>query len=104
MAPVLCEGKSGRLWQALVASTRASSDRLTPLQKPLNPALGKKNASNDAPSRVALIGAQGYTGQAFVDLLDKHLYMDLRQVSSRELAGQELQAYACTIIYKHFSP
>ncbi|CAM1510290.1 Fc.00g006250.m01.CDS01 [Cosmosporella sp. VM-42] len=58
-----------------------------------NPPLGKKNASNDIPSRVALVGARGYTGQALIELFDKHPYMDLRHVSSRELAGQELKGY-----------
>lgn len=59
-----------------------------------NPPLGEKNASNDVPSRIGLIGARGYTGQGLIDLFDKHPYMDLRHVSSRELAGQELKGYA----------
>ncbi|KAH6603937.1 n-acetyl-gamma-glutamyl-phosphate reductase [Trichoderma cornu-damae] len=58
-----------------------------------NPPFDKKNMSNDVPARVALIGARGYTGQALIELLDKHPYMDLRHVSSRELAGQELEGY-----------
>ena len=58
-----------------------------------NPPLGKKNASNDVPARVGLIGARGYTGQALIDLLNAHPYMDLRHVSSRELAGTELKGY-----------
>ncbi|KAL7928787.1 hypothetical protein V8C35DRAFT_317301 [Trichoderma chlorosporum] len=58
-----------------------------------NPPLDKKNKSNDIPARVALIGARGYTGQALIEQLDKHPYMDLRHVSSRELAGQELKGY-----------
>lgn len=67
--------------------------------------LGKKNASNDLPSRIGLIGARGYTGQALIDLLNGHPFMDLRHVSSRELAGQELQQYTKRkIIYEHLSP
>ncbi|KAI0904533.1 hypothetical protein F4823DRAFT_614580 [Ustulina deusta] len=67
--------------------------------------LGKKNASNDVPSRIGLIGARGYTGQALIDLLDKHPFMDLRHVSSRELAGQELQRYTKRkITYQHLLP
>ncbi|KAI6785670.1 protein arg-6 [Emericellopsis cladophorae] len=58
-----------------------------------NPPLGKKNASNDVPSRIGLIGARGYTGQALIDLLNDHPFMDLRYVSSRELAGQKLDSY-----------
>ncbi|KAF4977643.1 hypothetical protein FZEAL_5865 [Fusarium zealandicum] len=70
-----------------------------------NPPLGKKNASNDVPSRIALIGARGYTGQALIDLLDKHPYMDLCHVSSRELVGQKLEGYnKRNIIYENLSP
>ena len=58
-----------------------------------NPPLGSKNNSNTKPSRVALIGARGYTGQALIDLLNRHPNIDLRHVSSRELAGQKLKGY-----------
>lgn len=58
-----------------------------------NPPLGNKNSSNSQPSRIALIGARGYTGKALIDLLSKHPHMDLRHVSSRELAGQKLKGY-----------
>ncbi|KAI5464039.1 N-acetyl-gamma-glutamyl-phosphate reductase [Mariannaea sp. PMI_226] len=70
-----------------------------------NPPLGKKNASNNVPSRVALIGARGYTGQALIDLINAHPYLDLKHVSSRELAGTELQGYSKRkIIYENLSP
>ncbi|KAI8680178.1 Semialdhyde-dh domain-containing protein [Fusarium keratoplasticum] len=70
-----------------------------------NPPLGKKNASNDVPSRIGLIGARGYTGQALIDLLNNHPYMDLRHVSSRELNGKELEGYTKRkIIYENLSP
>lgn len=70
-----------------------------------NPPLGKKNASNEVPSRIALIGARGYTGQALIDLLNDHPNMDLRHVSSRELVGQELKGYTKRkIIYESLSP
>lgn len=70
-----------------------------------NPPLGKKNATNDTPSRIGLIGARGFTGQALVELLNKHPFMDLRHVSSRELAGQELEGYTKgKIIYETLSP
>lgn len=58
-----------------------------------NPPLGIKNASNTQPAKVALIGARGYTGQALINLLNAHPHMDLRHVSSRELAGQKLRGY-----------
>ncbi|KAF7556608.1 hypothetical protein G7046_g6264 [Stylonectria norvegica] len=70
-----------------------------------NPPLGIKNASNDAPSRIGLIGARGYTGQALIDLLNAHPMMDLRHVSSRELQGQELEGYTKRkVIYESLSP
>lgn len=69
-----------------------------------NPPWGKKHASNEQPSRVALIGARGYTGQALISLLNTHPNFDLRHVSSRELAGQKLQGYdKKEIIYENLS-
>jgi N-acetyl-gamma-glutamyl-phosphate reductase/acetylglutamate kinase len=58
-----------------------------------NPPFGNKNSSNTQPARVALIGARGYTGQNLISLLNAHPNMDLRHVSSRELAGQKLKGY-----------
>jgi N-acetyl-gamma-glutamyl-phosphate reductase/acetylglutamate kinase len=58
-----------------------------------NPPFGTKNSSNTQPAKVALIGARGYTGQALINLLNSHPNMDLRHVSSRELAGQKLKGY-----------
>ncbi|KAJ5825348.1 hypothetical protein N7474_002486 [Penicillium riverlandense] len=70
-----------------------------------NPPLGEKNASNTQPAKVALIGARGYTGQALINLLNAHPNMDLRHVSSRELAGKKLQGYdKREIIYENLSP
>ncbi|KAL6245193.1 Protein arg-6, mitochondrial [Rhinocladiella similis] len=69
-----------------------------------NPPLGSKNSSNPKPSRVALIGARGYTGKALIDLLNRHPNMDLRHVSSRELDGQKLKGYdKREIIYENLS-
>lgn len=58
-----------------------------------NPPFGSKHSSKEQPAKVALIGARGYTGQALVSLLNAHPNMDLRHVSSRELAGQKLKGY-----------
>ncbi|KAI4157703.1 MAG: hypothetical protein LQ342_008089 [Letrouitia transgressa] len=70
-----------------------------------NPPLGAKNSSNTKPTRVALIGARGYTGKALVDLLNAHPNMDLRHVSSRELAGQTLKGYEKReITYENLTP
>ncbi|KAM5475118.1 Protein arg-6, mitochondrial [Microsporum audouinii] len=82
------------------SSTRSYTTKTNP-----NPPLGKKNASNTKPSKVALIGARGYTGQALISLLSAHPYMDLAHVSSRELAGKPLQGYEKReIIYENLSP
>ncbi|KAF2499434.1 bifunctional acetylglutamate kinase/N-acetyl-gamma-glutamyl-phosphate reductase [Lophium mytilinum] len=70
-----------------------------------NPPYGIKFKSKDWPSKVALIGARGYTGQALIDLLNKHPNMDLRHVSSRELAGKKLEGYTKRdITYENLSP
>ena len=69
-----------------------------------NPPLGKQNSSKTTPTRVALIGARGYTGQALIELLNAHPYLDLCHVSSRELAGQELKGYTKKkIIYQNLN-
>ncbi|KAK1059098.1 Protein arg-6, mitochondrial [Friedmanniomyces endolithicus] len=70
-----------------------------------NPPLGIKNSEKDYPSKVALIGARGFTGQALIDLLNRHPNMDLCHVSSRELAGKKLKGYTKKeIIYENLSP
>ncbi|KAK0871776.1 Protein arg-6, mitochondrial [Friedmanniomyces endolithicus] len=70
-----------------------------------NPPLGIKNSEKDYPSKVALIGARGFTGQALIDLLNRHPNMDLCHVSSRELAGKKLKGYnKKEIIYENLSP
>lgn len=70
-----------------------------------NPPLGSKNSSNTRPARIALIGARGYTGQALINLLNNHPNMDLRHVSSRELAGQKLKGYdKRDITYENLTP
>jgi N-acetyl-gamma-glutamyl-phosphate reductase/acetylglutamate kinase len=70
-----------------------------------NPPYGIKHKSRDYPAKVALIGARGYTGQALIELLNKHPNMDLRHVSSRELAGKKLEGYTKrNIIYENLSP
>jgi len=69
-----------------------------------NPPFGSKNSSNTEKAKVALIGARGYTGQALINLLNSHPNMDLRHVSSRELAGQKLKGYdKREIIYENLT-
>lgn len=74
------------------ASSVAASRTYATTTNP-NPPLGSKNSSNEKPSRVAIIGARGYTGKALIDLVNRHPNLDLRHVSSRELAGQKLKDY-----------
>ncbi|APA11652.1 hypothetical protein sscle_08g064220 [Sclerotinia sclerotiorum 1980 UF-70] len=92
-----------------VKSTRAShfmiSGRGYATTTNPNPPFGKQNSSNTQPAKVALIGARGYTGQALISLLNAHPNMDLRHVSSRELAGQKLKGYEKRdITYENLSP
>lgn len=58
-----------------------------------NPNPPLKEGTNTKPAKVALIGARGYTGQALIDLIDSHPYLEISHVSSRELAGQKLTGY-----------
>lgn len=115
-ASFIANRPSAEQQQARAFSTTARSSRRTvnasaPTQKRgyattnPNPPLGIKNSEKDYPSRVALIGARGYTGQALIDLLNRHPNMDLQHVSSRELAGKSLKGYTKKeIIYENLSP
>ncbi|KAB8336978.1 hypothetical protein FH972_021282 [Carpinus fangiana] len=85
--------------------TPASSRSYSTATTNPNPPLGQKNETNDRPARVALIGARGYTGKALIEMLNNHPNIDLRHVSSRELAGQKLQGYdKREIIYENLGP
>lgn len=77
-----------KLSRSFASSSRGYATTTNP-----NPPFGAKNSSNTQPARVALIGARGYTGQALINLMNAHPNMDLRHVSSRELAGQKLKGY-----------
>ena len=99
-------------WQSLSRPTLSSRVIATPSQargyasstNP-NPPYGIKHKSRDYPAKVALIGARGYTGQALIELLNNHPNMDLRHVSSRELAGKKLQGYTKRdITYENLTP
>ncbi|SCU85975.1 LADA_0D11276g1_1 [Lachancea dasiensis] len=73
-------------------STRSYSTRSTP----------KAEGSNTRKARVALIGARGFTGQNLISLIDKHPYLELAHVSSRELKGKKLDGYTKSeIIYEN---
>lgn len=49
--------------------------------------------SNLGSKKIALIGARGYTGRNLISLLNKHKDLDVGYVSSRELAGKNLEGY-----------
>ncbi|EGV60582.1 hypothetical protein CANTEDRAFT_110287 [Yamadazyma tenuis ATCC 10573] len=49
--------------------------------------------TNPNKSKIALIGARGYTGQNLIQLIDNHPSLELAYVSSRELDGQKLAGY-----------
>jgi N-acetyl-gamma-glutamyl-phosphate reductase / acetylglutamate kinase len=82
-----------RSTRGMVAAARPHASRGYATTTNPNPPFGSKNSSNKQPAKVALIGARGYTGQALINLLNSHPNMDLRHVSSRELAGQKLKGY-----------
>jgi N-acetyl-gamma-glutamyl-phosphate reductase / acetylglutamate kinase len=88
---------------AASVQTRSSRNYATTTNP--NPPFGAKNSSNTQMAKVALIGARGYTGQALINLLNSHPNMDLRHVSSRELAGQKLKGYdKREITYENLTP
>lgn len=49
--------------------------------------------------RVAIIGARGYVGQALIQLINSHPYLELEHISSRELKGKKLEGYTKRVIY-----
>ncbi|GME72423.1 unnamed protein product [Ambrosiozyma monospora] len=58
-----------------------------------NPNPPLKKGTNNKKARVALVGARGFTGQNLISMIDKHPYLELSHVSSRELQGQKLKGY-----------
>ncbi|KAF2097842.1 acetylglutamate kinase [Rhizodiscina lignyota] len=95
--------RTTRLPTAVSARTYATASQ--PQTTNPNPPYGIKHKSRDWPAKVALIGARGYTGQALIDLLNRHPHMDLRHVSSRELAGKKLAGYdKRQITYENLTP
>lgn len=53
----------------------------------------KPEGTNKNTGRIALIGARGYTGRNLISLVDKHPFLEIAHVSSRELKGQKLDYY-----------
>ena len=54
---------------------------------------GYATEASTEPKRLGLIGARGYTGQALTTLLSSHPHLQLKHVSSRQLAGLPLTSY-----------
>lgn len=62
------------------------------------------SSSDGSKKKIALIGARGYTGSNLVSLINSHPSLELSHVSSRELAGQQLQGYdKSEVIYQNLS-
>jgi N-acetyl-gamma-glutamyl-phosphate reductase/acetylglutamate kinase len=67
-----------------------------------NPNPPLREGTNTKKSRVALIGARGYTGQNLISMIDNHPYLELTHVSSRELQGKKLEGYTKSeIVYEN---
>lgn len=61
-----------------------------------------RQGTSTKKSKVALIGARGFTGQNLISLIDNHPHFELALVSSRELSGQKLQGYnKANIVYSN---
>lgn len=64
----------------------------------------KPVGTNTSISRVALIGARGYTGKNLINLISNHPYLELAHVSSRQLAGQKVEDYTKSeVIHENLS-
>lgn len=67
-----------------------------------NPNPPVREGTNTKRAKVALIGARGFTGQALINMIDNHPYLELSHVSSRELEGQKLKGYnKANIVYSN---
>lgn len=64
-----------------------------------------REGTNQKKARVALIGARGFTGRNLIDLINRHPYLELAHVSSRNLAGQKVERYTKdNITYENLQP
>lgn len=62
----------------------------------------KPEGTNKNVSRIALIGARGYTGRNITALVNNHPYFEISHVSSRALKGTKLEGYTKgEIIYEN---
>lgn len=64
----------------------------------------KIEGTNTSISKIALIGARGYTGRNLIELINNHPYLEVAHVSSRELCGKPLKEYTKdSITYENLS-
>ncbi|PRT56286.1 Protein ARG5,6, mitochondrial [Wickerhamiella sorbophila] len=70
-----------------------------------NPEPPLSTGTNFEKARVALIGARGYTGQALIEMINHHPFLELAHISSRELEGQKLEGYTKKVVhYENLRP
>ncbi|CUM65261.1 uncharacterized protein PRCAT00002894001 [Priceomyces carsonii] len=74
-------------------SSKAASFNFNQRRYLSNPNPPLREVHNQEKAKVALIGARGYTGQNLINLIDRHPYLEISHVSSRELNGQKLKGY-----------
>lgn len=96
-------GGKSPLSQARAYSTKATGRRMYSTGDYItNPNPPLRDSPNEKPANVALIGARGYTGQALINLINKHPHLTLSHVSSRELEGKPLEGYTKSkLIYEN---
>lgn len=91
LSPQTTTSSSGRTQSQ---QTRQFSTSTRPNIKPAAQLKSKRNyATNTKSSKIALIGARGYTGKALIDLINGHPNLELAYVSSRELNGKDVTDY-----------
>jgi len=64
-----------------------------------------RETKNYDVGRIGLIGARGFTGRNLIGLINKHPYLEVAHVSSRNLKGKKLGGYEKgEVIYESLSP
>jgi N-acetyl-gamma-glutamyl-phosphate reductase/acetylglutamate kinase len=81
---------SGKSGNAFSNSSRSYS---TFARKNYPNLLRRQYSTSTSPTKVALVGARGYTGRNLIALINSHPFISLSHVSSRELEGQKLTEY-----------
>ncbi|KAK9447429.1 Aspartate/glutamate/uridylate kinase [Limtongia smithiae] len=82
-------GHQVRLFSTMSNRSHLVTGRFNPNQNKS----GVRSYSTARTSKVGLIGARGYTGQALINLINNHPNLELAYVSSRELNGKDVADY-----------